>query len=583
MVLSNADFRFEQIGFTCSNAERKVSGRRRLVRFERCIGIFLGMISCLFLLKSALLGQWSTDPNNNLIVGYGLNTDLCGDNAGGAYVTCEYPTTFPRTTLLRRLDRYGYQPWGIARSIVGERAQTASASIVADGQGGVLISYVDSDVLWPQGLLISRVRVQRVDSTGNLLWGSSGVRVSTSEHAQNTNSVHGIASDAQGGCIVVWVDTLNELRAQRVDAGGTRAWGDSGLHVAGNAHGPIWARQDGAGGIFVSWLAQGPTAWKIQRVSGAARLVWDSSGVVLPFSIDRLQEDGRANVVVSGFTGSSQNVRYVAQKVDSLGVYQWPLPYVVLGDSTASEPTGYPLSVDFQASHTMFGWSKMIGPGQDLYAQILRSDGSTLFPDGGRPVGLPYSQKSAVGTLPSDSGTTIYAWFDQRPVNGIYAQRVDTLGRSLWDTSDALLSTLSLGGPKIISDAYGGCILVGWRETDLTIRAQQISRAGILGQIVADVDGWMPRTVVSQFQLYQNYPNPFNPTTSIRFDLPKCSHVKLSVYDLLGREVRVCLDEDVPSGTHEVIFDGRGLASGSYLYAIQSSSGSTSHKLLIIK
>jgi glucuronoarabinoxylan endo-1,4-beta-xylanase len=81
----------------------------------------------------------------------------------------------------------------------------------------------------------------------------------------------------------------------------------------------------------------------------------------------------------------------------------------------------------------------------------------------------------------------------------------------------------------------------------------------------------------------QNYPNPFNPTTVVSYQLPVAGNVKLSVYDLLGREVAVLANERKMPGTYEVTFDGSNLASGVYLYRLQSGSLVQTRKLLLLK
>jgi hypothetical protein len=61
--------------------------------------------------------------------------------------------------------------------------------------------------------------------------------------------------------------------------------------------------------------------------------------------------------------------------------------------------------------------------------------------------------------------------------------------------------------------------------------------------------------IPDQFALYQNYPNPFNPATSIAFDLPEGSHVKISIYNILGQRVQVLADEYYNPGHHIVVWD----------------------------
>ncbi len=77
-----------------------------------------------------------------------------------------------------------------------------------------------------------------------------------------------------------------------------------------------------------------------------------------------------------------------------------------------------------------------------------------------------------------------------------------------------------------------------------------------------------PQPVVKEFALSQNYPNPFNPKTVVRSQLPVASEVKLAVYDLLGREIAVLVNERRSPGNYQDTFDGTGLASGVYLYRL---------------
>jgi hypothetical protein len=94
----------------------------------------------------------------------------------------------------------------------------------------------------------------------------------------------------------------------------------------------------------------------------------------------------------------------------------------------------------------------------------------------------------------------------------------------------------------------------------------------------------------ARFSLEQNYPNPFNPSTSIKYTVTGTrgqgsgiSEVKLTVYDLLGREVAVLVNERKVPGTYEVSFDGAGLASGVYIYRLTAGSFVASRKMILMK
>ncbi|MBI5476103.1 MAG: DUF4434 domain-containing protein [Ignavibacteriales bacterium] len=85
------------------------------------------------------------------------------------------------------------------------------------------------------------------------------------------------------------------------------------------------------------------------------------------------------------------------------------------------------------------------------------------------------------------------------------------------------------------------------------------------------------------FSLSQNYPNPFNPTATIRYDIPKAGFVEISVYDILGREVKVLVNEEKNPGRYEITFDGKNLVSGIYIYTIRSENFFLSKKMILLR
>jgi photosystem II stability/assembly factor-like uncharacterized protein len=87
----------------------------------------------------------------------------------------------------------------------------------------------------------------------------------------------------------------------------------------------------------------------------------------------------------------------------------------------------------------------------------------------------------------------------------------------------------------------------------------------------------------NEFILYQNYPNPFNPTTKIRFRIPDDTFVNLRVFDILGNEVAILINEYKPAGEYEVEFNANGLSNGIYFYRIQAGSYAEIKKLVLLK
>lgn len=83
--------------------------------------------------------------------------------------------------------------------------------------------------------------------------------------------------------------------------------------------------------------------------------------------------------------------------------------------------------------------------------------------------------------------------------------------------------------------------------------------------------------------LEQNYPNPFNPVTIIKYTIAGAGKTTLTVHDLLGRQVKILVDEHELPGNFEVAFDGSGLASGVYIYRLTSGSSVQARRMLLLK
>lgn len=90
-------------------------------------------------------------------------------------------------------------------------------------------------------------------------------------------------------------------------------------------------------------------------------------------------------------------------------------------------------------------------------------------------------------------------------------------------------------------------------------------------------------TLPEQINLYQNYPNPFNPTTVISYQLPINGNVTLKVYDLLGREEAVLVDEYKFAGRYYVEFNATGLSSGVYYYQLNTENFIQSKKMILMQ
>ena len=138
------------------------------------------------------------------------------------------------------------------------------------------------------------------------------------------------------------------------------------------------------------------------------------------------------------------------------------------------------------------------------------------------------------------------------------------------------------GGGLDAEYGRGGFLANGISEGYVVAHYQDAADTAYVS-IVDDVSAGDQEELPTRYQLAQNYPNPFNPDTRIRFELPEQAHVRLTVYDILGRPVRVLVREERQPGVHAVTFDASGLASGTYIYEIAAGSFVDRKKMMLLK
>jgi hypothetical protein len=155
-----------------------------------------------------------------------------------------------------------------------------------------------------------------------------------------------------------------------------------------------------------------------------------------------------------------------------------------------------------------------------------------------------------------------------------------------YSTTPSQIAAIQYAGTFGVGTVPGKLVNIGFAIETI---ASSATRNALMGRILAFFEGvvsvdeaeGLPR----KFALLQNYPNPFNPTTTIMFEVPAGVTIptKLIVYDLLGRKLRTLVNEMKSSGQHSVSFDASGLASGVYVYRLESGDVSLSRKMLLLK
>jgi photosystem II stability/assembly factor-like uncharacterized protein len=147
-----------------------------------------------------------------------------------------------------------------------------------------------------------------------------------------------------------------------------------------------------------------------------------------------------------------------------------------------------------------------------------------------------------------------------------------------WDTTGLIIDSVTVPSGKLTNG-----IKYYWR-VNATNTAGTSSWSTIFNFTVsATGTSSTASELPKEYKLYNNYPNPFNPTTKIRFDIPKNGLTKIAIYDVLGREMKTLVNENLTAGSYEVEWNGTSYASGIYFYRMTSSSYTSVKRMLMIK
>jgi len=192
----------------------------------------------------------------------------------------------------------------------------------------------------------------------------------------------------------------------------------------------------------------------------------------------------------------------------------------------------------------------------------------------------------------SNGSDYLYGWLDElrvwnkaRSQDQLMQTSKDTLNSKYYNTADSgLVAYYRFDDVQNLS--------VGVDSTlDVFDHSVQANHGDIVGEVDIDSSGIVIThfenkkdfSIANEFMLFQNYPNPFNPQTNINYQLAINSEVKLTIYDVTGREIRTLVNNYQPAGSYNIIFNASDLTSGIYIYKLTTQNYSQSKKMILIK
>lgn len=546
------------------------------------------------------------------------------DGHGGAIVAWqEYRSETGYDVLAQRITASGSVGEGWPADglpLCTQPGYQVAVAIVDDGAGGAIVAWEDG-----RSGVRGDIYAQRLGATGDPLWVQDGVRLSTG-FGDKMSPV--MVSDGSGGAIVAWPDTLPgacSIYAQRVDSSGNRLWGSSAVPVCM----PSRYQQtnlrlvtDGAHGAIAAWVATG--AWDCvlrQHVRANGIIAWPTDGVAV-CNVVSVQENcdlvadgaGGAIVVWQDVHRLLDDADICAQRVDMNGNRLWVGAGVTVCSNASlqqapricSDAHGGAIVVweDWRNSSSSTAYDN-----SDVYAQWLDASGAYRWTADGEEV-CTAAGNQLFPLVCADGSSGFIAWLDRRADQwSLYAQRVRT---NLAENELAIVTS---------AEADLRSVRIAWR-VPLGLRAEILKRMPgsawtricesdpdsslaivyedrdvIPGQAYEYVLGFVQgqgRALAGQVRvtvpaapplgLQGLRPNPAIRDAIVAFSLPDASPARLEMLDLAGREILAREVGDLGVGNHVVnLSEGRTLAPGIYLVRLTRGARSLTVRAVVLR
>ncbi len=303
-------------------------------------------------------------------------------------------------------------------------------SMISDGAGSAIVGWVDLRFGWDEYC----VYVQRIDTTGNMLWDRDGVQLFRGTLYANMPV---LAPDGEGGAIVTWgreEEGRVMLYSQRVNSFGDAVWEEDVPLSAAQEHRSVtWAVPDGSGGTITVWWDKRITGCDIyaQRIDGSGKILWKKNDAVVCAEPEHqmspcILPDGDGGATVAWHDARNGNWDIYAQRLDRRGKMRWEREGMPV--CTAAGHQRFPRIVGDGRGGAVVMWDdERNGSGNiDIYAQLIDASGNPVWRTDGEPVITAPGDQTSPNVVSDGIGGLICTWTDYRSnIAGVYAYRLD--------------------------------------------------------------------------------------------------------------------------------------------------------------
>ena len=432
---------------------------------------------------------------------------------------------------------------------------------------------------------VSANRIAKWDGTS---WTSLGTGCDNfvQSIAVNGNTVYAGGTFTQAGGVF----------ANKIARWNGTSWSAMGMGLNGDVESVINVGNDiYVGGFFTA--SGGTTLNRIAKWSGS----WSALGTGMNNNVYTLYAEGNdiyagGVFTQAGGTGAKRMAKWDGSSWSALGDgFNPPSSYVrdISGNGSEIFAGGQFVESNGDTSKNLAKWNgsgwSALGDGIDglrvngvAYLNNNLYAGGNITEAGGNPVNniavfiyVPPAPGNLSLNIPSQ-GTVELNWADTLSnEDGFVIERKLNL-----DTSWTVMDTTGINVTSFLDSGLTVGNTYSYRVYAFNVSGNS-GYSDTVSTVITAVTGI--QNTPEKFALYNNYPNPFNPTTKIKFDRPKNGIVKLTVYDIHGREVRNLVNNELTPGSYEVEWNAGGYASGMYFYRIETEGFVETKKMMLVK
>jgi hypothetical protein len=513
----------------------------------------------------------------------GINVEIAKSiirTTDGGYAVAGYTGSFGAglyDAYIVKLDGNGTLQW--TRTVGGANFEIAY-SIIQTTDGGYAVAG-ETNTFGAGGY---DFYIVKLDGSGTLQW-------SKTIGGTNNDNARSIIQTTDGGYAVAGSTNsygagLYDMYIVKLSSSGALQWNKT-IGGANNDYGnSIIQSTDGGYAVAgeTNSFGAGGYDFFIVKLDGSGTLQWSKTiggaNDDQVYSIIQSTDGGYAVAGTTGSFGAGVYDMYIV-KLSSIGALQWSR---TVGGTSNEFANSIVQTTD--GGYAVAGETGSFGGGVNFYILKLNTSGTLQW---SRSVGGANNESASSMIQTTDGGFAAagYTLSFGAGNDDFYIVKFDASANTCGNSSSPS-PTSNSGG------ILGSPISTTTSPTPTVTSPSSLTSTGGTVTSICTFVGIQPisNEIPGSYELFQNYPNPFNPTTKIKFDLPKSNltlseakglNIKLIIYDILGKEVAILVNQQLKLGTYEVEWDASNYPSGVYYYKFSSGDFTETKKMVLIK